>query len=382
MRCAMFCSLSDETDFTEEMGFLKDAGYDAVFLHGDAERIEAARAQGLDVYTCTGAYSRSYMDGDEYLSVDVNGESRVWFNSTCPNRPEVRRANIRAVKSLSRLEGIGGVFLDGARFASPCSGLDAFFTCFCQVCERKAKRMGLNLESIRRDVKALYNSLRGKGETIDWGEILKGGLGVLHLILHAYPGVSDWLKFRRICTTEHILNVSRAVKETNPSHKFGVFIFTPTLSPLVGQSYIELREAVDVFSPMIYRNYPDPNGPACLNTELAKLPTELKGRAKFSDRKAIELLWNLCGYKFPPPRTLNQLLKGLPPEAVGEEARRARALLGGKKVLIPIILLEDKMLEDSVSCTLAGGADGVAFFAYKKGMRRMAIRGTASILRR
>jgi len=346
----------------ESVGFLKQKGFDCLVTAPDEEAAEIASDAAMEFYACIGTYSRESFS-DEYLSVDINGNRQVWFNSTCPNRSEVREANIEAIGRIARSEGVKGVFIDGCRFASPASGLDAFFTCFCPACEKKAEAMGYDFPAMRRDVRELYRIVSGASVGVGWNAIAEGIFNLLHLLVR-FPGVMEWLRFREECTTEHISALSKVVRSVKKGISFGIYSFTPLLSPLVGQSYLKLRDHIDIFSPMIYRNYPSPDGPACLNRELYEIAGWFKWAAT-AEAEKLSLLFNLCGY---PIRywTLSQLDRELPVEAIKWETKKARALIDQGKELAPIIYLDDDRIEDAVRAVKEGGADGVAFFIYKE----------------
>jgi hypothetical protein len=349
-------------DKRESVDFLKQKGFNCLVTAPDEKAAELASEAGMEFYACIGAYSREGFS-DECLSVDINGDRRVWFNSTCPNRSDVREANIEAIDRVARSEGVRGIFIDGCRFASPASGLDAFFTCFCPVCEKKSEAMGYDFPAMKRDVGELYKIISGASVEVGWNAIARGIFNLLHLLVR-FPGVIEWLRFREECTTEHISALSKVVRSAKKGSSFGIYSFTPLLSPLVGQSYVKMRDHIDVFSPMIYRNYPPPDGPACLNRELYEIASWFE-RVSASEDEKLSILFNLCGY---PIRywNLSQLDKELPIEAIEWETKKARALIGGGKELAPIIYLDDDRIEDGVGAVREGGADGVAFFIYKE----------------
>ena len=340
------------SDIPKSLALLKDLGFQAV-VGNDPALIEEAGRLGLAVYLCSGAYSASApFDGEEYLARDINGNPQLWFGSTCPNQPDVRRHNLAWIAEMARTEGIRGVFLDGARFASPASSpaADAFYTCFCLVCEEKAEKLGFDFARMRAAVKVLYDNTPAQG---------------LSLILDHLAGLTDWLAFRRVCTSEHLQNFAHTVKEVNPSLETGIFIFSPSLAPLVGQHYGDLRGHMDIFSPMIYRHYQAQQGPACLNFELSVLADELTKRLLPFER-VLSLLHVLTGLDmtgFDDPVSIRE--NGFAPLAVASETRKARQLIGDDGRLIPIIQLADDSLDESMQQAAAGGADGVNFFVYQ-----------------
>ena len=148
----------------------------------------------------------------------------------CPSDERLREENFR------RVEEVGyEVILDFVRFPSPSNG-DFFYSCFCECCVGKARELGFDLEVIRKSVI----------------EFVKGGdVGKL----------GDWFEFKREVIRDYI-----------ESYGFKrAFVFTPSLSFLVGQSYdLGLR----VYYPMLY---PEDVGPACIGYELKRMDDRLKG---------------------------------------------------------------------------------------------------------
>jgi hypothetical protein len=340
------------SDIPKSLALLKDLGFQAVVGNNPA-LIEEARRLGLAVYLCSGAYGASApFDGEEYLARDINGNPQLWFGSTCPNQPEVRHHNLAQIADMARTKGIRGVFIDGARFASPASSpvTDALYTCFCPVCEEKAKRLGFDFVRMQAAVRVLYDNTPAQG---------------LSLILDHMAGLADWLAFRRVCTSEHLQNFARTVKEVNPALETGIFIFTPSLAALVGQHYGDLRGYIDIFSPMIYRHYQAQQGPACLNFELSVLADELSKRLLPFERvhSLLHALTGLDMAGFTDPDSIRE--RGFAPSAVASETRKARQMIGDAGRLIPIIQLKDECLDESMQQAAAGGADGVNFFVYQ-----------------
>lgn len=329
---------------------LKSLGFEAVVGSVPA-LIRAANEAGLDVYLCSGAFGASGPFAEaRYLARDISGQPRVWFGSACPNQPDVRAANLESIARMAQTEGIRGILIDGARFASPASSSDpdTFFTCFCPVCAAKAEQLGYDFSSMRESVRVLRQHL--------------SGLSAPPLLDHL-PGLAAWLSFRRQCVTEHLLHFCGTVKGVNPDLLSGIYIFTPALAALVGQCYEDLQGKMDLFAPMIYRHYRAPEGPACLNHELSALANMLSARF-LPPSSAVRLMASLTGLALDGFNSAADLLNGLPPEAVGSEVRRARERLGADSALIPILQLDDPLLGESIQHPRQAGADGVNFFHY------------------
>ena len=325
---------------------LRRLGFSAVV--GNTENIGAALENGLDCYLCAGAYGYSgEFKNENYLSIDVNGDRRLWFGSTCPTNFGVREKNIETIKSMARTPGIKGVLIDGARFSSPASAdnIESFFTCFCGGCMKKADSMGYDALRMRESARELYLLIKGAGRPAGFIE-------------NRLPGLIDWFSFRRRATEEHLTDFAETIKTANAELKAGIYIFTPSLSFLVGQNYSGLANVLDFFSPMIYRKYNAPEGPACLNHEMAAIFSSVNGI--FSDERRTEsFLSSLFGFSVTP----RALADGFPPGVIYSEIKKAISLAGGKKVA-PIIQLDDEFLDESIAACENAGADTVNFFLY------------------
>jgi hypothetical protein len=117
---------------------------------------------------------------------------------------------------------------------------------------------------------------------------------------------------------------------------------------------------------MIYRNYPKRPGPACLNWELTILPEELGLAGTPREKQAMELVlaWTRLS-RAVPARTIKDVRAALPPDAVGHETAMARALIGRKRKLVPIIYIDDPLMAKTADSVRKNGADGVNFFKFE-----------------
>lgn len=360
----------DKNAVEDSFRILQERNFDAVVVSFDQDMIDMAQEYGLEPYVFSGTYSvTEEFNDDRYLCEDVHGNKHIWFGSTCPNKVPVRKYNIEEIKRMSSAKGVKGIFLDGARFSSPCSSSDfnSLFTCFCSDCQKKAETLGFDFKRMHRDVKKLYDMINNEGKDRDtkWVNALLRGLDIVYFF-QSLPGVLDWLNFRRVCTTEHIIAVSNAVRESKEGNLMALYIFTPSLAGLVGQSYLDLRKHVDIFSPMIYRAYLQGEGPACLNTELARLADKFMLGLSIDGKEAVRFVSYLTGFELSGYKTPEDIKKGLPISCIEKETAKARALLGTKSVLAPIIQLDDNRLASSIKAVKDAGADGVNFFLYNE----------------
>jgi len=347
---------------------LKETGFDIVVAGGE-KTIEAVRAEGMASWVCGGAFGLGDLkDDDSVRARDLDGKPQTWFGSGCPNNSTLRDRNLKSYEEMAATQGVSGILVDGCRFASPASGRDAFFTCFCGACREKAGRLGIDFERMKGDVAALREAVRGAGAPggVAW---LGSPVGAAEWLVRR-PGVLDWLRFRRLCVSEHFRAVSDAIH--GGGKRMGVYIFTPSLAPFVGQCYADLKEFVDVFAPMIYRNYAGRPGIACLNWELGIPIEEVAKERPEAEAAAAELVLRLTGLaEVVPERSVKEILAGQPPEAVGREVAVARSLLGKDKELAPILYIDDPEMARTARLTREAGADGINFFAFQDKWREL-----------
>jgi len=344
---------------------LKEAGFEIV-VAGGATVIEAVNAAGMASWLCGGAFGLGDLKNDDSCkAVDITGQPQVWFNSGCPNNQVLRDRNLKSYEKMAGTSGVKGILVDGCRFASPASGLGPFLTCFCDGCRDKAGGLGLDFGRMMRDVKDLRDILSSKGKGSSRGAAwLETPIGAVEWLTD-HPGVLDWLRFRRACITEHFRAISAIIHAAGL--RMGVYIFTPSLAPLVGQSYADLGEFVDVFAPMIYRNYPKRRGEACLNWELTIIPEELGLAGTPGETHAMDLTLAWAGLSGTvSARTIKDIRAALPPEAVGHQTALARSQIGTDEELAPIIYIDDPHMAQTADLVRRNGADGVNFFVFKE----------------
>lgn len=347
---------------------MRDAGFQIV-VAGGAKVIEAVNEAGMASWLCGSGFPL-VRDEDALKAQDITGAPQLWFGSGSPCCREIRLASLAKYENLVKTEGIQGILVDGVRFASPASGLMPFLTDFSVHAKQCALERGFDFTLMKHDVERLHRSLTA----MDIAPAkLAGRFGSPSGLLEwltAYPGLLEWFRFRRAYTTEHFRNLSEIIQ--GAGLRMGIYIFTPSLAPLVGQSYEDLRDVADVFAPMIYRNYPDEPGPACLNWELAALPGELgvAGTSFEAEVMAAVLAWAGFADLEIEPR-VEAVKTALPPEAVGRETARARALLGADKELAPILYIDDPLMADTARLVRNADADGINFFVYKENWASM-----------
>lgn len=339
---------------------LKAAGLDAV-VGVPTEAVNKVTEAGLEAWLCGGAFGTSDTD-ETNLARDLDGQPRYWFGSGSPNSSVLRDRCLKNYQNMATTPGISGIFVDGCRFASPASGWDALFTDFSEHSRIRAEQLGMDWEVMVRDTRALRDLLRESAGGPP-PEALRTPMRAVET-LSSLPGVALWLRFRRACINEQFRAIAGVIH--GAGLKMGVYIFTPALAPLVGQDYAVLMGLADVVSPMLYRNYADAPGIACLNWELAALASPWGGPADTSAKAAwLEAALDLLNWsETVSERDPNRIREALSPALVGLETARARQVPGTAE-LAPIIHIADPAMAETVEAVRQAGADGVGWFLFR-----------------
>lgn len=332
-----------DTEHPEECArMLRRKGIDAVVMGDADERTQKVLADsGLELYLCYGAHGLGDESGETgHLARDAEGQSVRWFSSGCPNDAELTEARLdAALEKVARMPHVRGLMVDGARFASFASGegTDGFFSCFCPRCVRRMADAGFDPERIRRAVLSLKQSAQ----------------------ISDPEAIADWFRFREICVSGYFERFAQKVHALPGRRQAGAFVFAPSLAGFVGQTPAACAP-LDFVSPMLYRAYPHPDGPACLDHEWAEAlrlfgPETLRSLSELSGGSAALI----------PQANADQLLEqGLPPARIGAEVSLAREQLGRAMPLLPIVQIDDECLLESVFSALLAGADGFGYFMF------------------
>ncbi|HDH07072.1 MAG TPA: hypothetical protein ENF87_01755, partial [Thermoproteales archaeon] len=319
--------------YADAIKFLKEKGFTDIVVGHNPDFIKAVKDAGLRVHVVWAVFRvEGILKKPKYLAEDPLGRKHVWFNSGCPNNPEIRKNILLKIENVITSYDVDGVILDGVRFASPGSGLEAFATCFCENCKEKMEEYGFNYNYLKSSVKGLLKNFYNIDLLKKWVNAYTCTSSTLIHLFIEYPGIVDWLKFRQLSIEEFIRDVRNLVKSYSDKIELGGYVFTPLLAPFVGQNYEMLWKYLDVVKPMIYRLG---RGVACLNFELAKVAQDLIKWNNLSEEESLNLVYKFFGLiRNDLPTKIQDLLeKGVPVDLVGEETKRAKLLLNGRAEL-------------------------------------------------
>jgi hypothetical protein len=278
------------------------------------------------------------------------------FTFVCPNRPAVREAVLNHLHDVIQRGDYQGLFLDRIRYPSPAADPTRLLACFCDDCHRAAAAEGLDLEAVRQQVKAL---LATPERTQSFTQLLLDPLA---------PASSDPdLMMLRAFLDFRVRSITRFVQAAaDMVHAAGLAVgldcFSPALTYMVGQDLGALNSHCEWIKIMTYGHT---LGPAGLPFELLGLADWLVGQRLANWPKALE--WLSLASHLPLPTTRAALReRGLRPEALATETRRARAarvrtLLAGIELvdLEGVTRLHPAQVTADLRAFQAAGADGL-----------------------
>ena len=352
----------------DTLQYLKKKGFNQLEISDVSMDFRSVSEMGFDIFYVLGAFGRGENFQDEYyLSQDTEEKRQEWFGSTCPNRDDVRRHNIEKISNVMENKYISGVIVDGARFSSFCSSntTDSFYTCFCPVCKNRIQGYGYDYYQMKEHVRELKKLFCGQGQKNIISTIRKHGFnkqGIFSLL----PGLKDWFDYKNRCIKKYLKSLNSITKNYGINKKLGIYIFSPSLSWLVGQDYKEIMSVTDFISPMIYRCYDDRPGPACLNTEISAIAKQIKAGLDLNDKKAIEYTSDFLEMDLGEYNSIDEMEKELNIDVIYDEVKKSRMILGNSSKLIPIILLDDPKIVEAIKLVRDAGVDGVDLFHYNE----------------
>ncbi len=296
----------------------------------------------------------TFMPRPEWQTIGATGEAVPGFKGlpeftfVCPNRPAVQAALATHLQDVLREGLYQGIFLDRIRFPSPATDPLNELACFCPDCERAAANEGLELESIRVEIRHLCDHPHGRPELIRQ-----------LFLADKDSALESFFAFRAHSITRTVHSAADIIRAHNCA--IGLDTFSPVLTRMVGQDLARLDTACDWIKPMIYAHALGPAG----------IPYELLGLADWlisagtAEAEALELLSTLSGFALPKNRSALRR-QGIPLEALTTETMRGKQT-GIRTLLAGLALVEMEnvnhipagQLDAELSAYRLGGADGL-----------------------
>lgn len=250
----------------------------------------------------------------EWQTVGISGERVPGFRGmpeftfVCPNKTAVRTTILQHLQTLSHSGLYDGIFLDRMRFPSPAADPGRWLACFCEDCQRAAKKEGLDLTAVRQEFSSTLSQPNGA-----------------RLILQDLAGfpkpprsaLRDFLAFRTHTITQFITEAAAIIRGAGLA--VGLDCFAPSLTHMVGQDLAALAPLGDWVKVMTYAHT---LGPAGLPYELLDLANWLITHGT-SEQQA--LTWLSETLKLPLPEDFATLRNpGLSTTALQAELRRGK----------------------------------------------------------
>jgi hypothetical protein len=208
---------------------------------------------------------------------EKGGDVEETFRFACPNNPAVREKTTLHLRKLLIRYNFKGVFLDKIRFPSPANGADEMLSCFCGHCRRAAKAQGLDLDAVL----SAFADLALDGNALSLHRSCSGHW--LDSIAAANPLLSRFLTFRSDSVARLVGELADECRRLGRS--VSLDLFSPSLAPLVGQDYQDLKGRCDWAKPMTYRLA---RGPAGLRLEIQALIEGVARNFGFQEAQVIE----------------------------------------------------------------------------------------------
>jgi hypothetical protein len=354
-----------------------------------AERIELVHDRGFQVACNVAPLYVSPRDLARLSCVDVEGERVPAIHPqlavyACPNNPDAiayGRAMARAfVEGWPRVDVLTVNHVEYPFW--PQVTVRELFVCFCEWCEARAARDGIDLASLRREIRDVYADLRRLPRSVRAGSPTAALAAVFDR-----RAVRDWLRFRSSSMTAFVRELAEAARQAAAVRgvelRMGLEFQLPTLAPLVGTDFDELGPLFDWLTP----KFPDYLGAAVIPIVAAELASEETGLDESALRRTLREALRLG----PGPNVYEPVTD--PTEAilysntfdlsVVQQQRPFLDSLLGRKPLHPYVWLyghDLQGLEDKLAALEAGGFEGVFLWCWERDLTSESIESLSGVL--
>ena len=288
-----------------------------------AELAEPARRRGMRLYVRHYQPSHEaarYIDGfEKVLAQDHHGKPHY---KPCWNNPDYRGYLLGTMQDMFEVYPLDGLQY-GAERPTPMTDVifkGKGFICFCEHCQARGKRDGINVDRAREGGKTLHElvtALReGRAHTPD------GVMAEFLAVLIKYPELLAWERMWHESGNEvHKLLYDR-LKAIRPRADIGRHVdhrqSSWDLFYRAGSRYQDMPDHVDFIKPILYH---DILGPRLKVNYLEPLQQGLLGELTF--QQSLNLFYAWFGHSPETEPKLPNLAEGLSPEYVHRETKRA-----------------------------------------------------------
>ncbi len=262
----------------------------------------------------------------------TGGDERFLFS--CPTHGIDPRQEGEQIVSLLERFSFAGVFLDRIRYPSPANGLEQLFSCFCPACLIAEERA--ELLPLAKRAYSLLGELCAAGEALSWMEFLERA------------GIEDLQRQKEEAIEDLVHEIGGSIDRSR--YLIGLDLFSPSLAPLVGQSYERLSMHCDWIKAMTYAKA---EGPATLVLECKALIDGVQSVASHLPWEEVAT-WvaQLLGFSqeaLLPLEGGGSLVETL----LGDEVQRAENLAVESEVVCGIELVDHPLFVSQISTASA-----------------------------
>jgi hypothetical protein len=291
-----------------------------------------ARERGMNIFIrlleASAGHGMKYIENyDQVLTLDIDGNPGA---GPCWNNPDYRHWVYDTVEDIFYHYDIDGIQY-GAERTGPLSRL--LFrgdkpTCFCQFCQERNKRNGIDPERAKLGYSKLYTFIK----KVEIGENKTGDTVLTNIFryLQEYPEILAW-NYQWFRADEEIQKeLYQRIKKQKPTAIVGRHIDHQRSSwDLFYRSavnYEEMAEYADFIKPILYH---DINGPRLRWWVIEEM--QKRWLHDMERVQALEFFYNSLGYSPESRLQLNELEReGMGPEYVYTEMKRCVSQLKGK----------------------------------------------------
>jgi len=358
-----------------------------------AEVLPSARKRGMKVICWLEDVFRSDLPDIEKLQErDLHGRNA---ETLCVNNPEYRNFLTGLVEDYARSYEIDGLMWGSERQGALCDSLGATHdtppvdpgqvTCFCEFCQAKATRRGINVERAREaflELEKFVRASRSGKRPVD------GYYVQFWRLLLRYPELAAWEMLWTDSIRETYAAIYKTVKTANQSIPVGWHIWhNNSFNPIyrAEQDLHELSNYSDFIKVVMYSN--------CGGERMALYADNI-GSTLYGDlskQAIIDLNYGLMNFK---ERSYDQIpFSGLSSDYVFRETKRAlEGVEGGNTLIWPGIDIDiptekgnskctPQSVKDAVRAAFRAGAPGVLLSRKYSEMRLANLSGAGDAVR-
>ena len=190
--------------------------------------------------------------------------------------------------------------------------MNNLFTCFGSCCEKKAKELGYDFNSLKQTAIQLRRKLmsleeRSLNNLFDQ-EI--EGLEFLSLAIKE-PKIKEWFNFKRDSVTEYIKALNQGIKTMDNSLELGVGSRLPAFAPLTGYNLQNLNQHANFFLPKLYFWMGGYDG--LYGTVYRWAKTLKDWNPNLSEKIILQFLYKLFGFTLPNTNSFKNMEKHIDP---------------------------------------------------------------------